>query len=48
MENEYGKIQKKRITCERSFDYPIDMSDDDVLDLFASQIIDAASSLFIS
>jgi hypothetical protein len=38
-------VKKKRINCEISFDYPVDMSDDDVLDLFAEQIIGAASSL---
>jgi hypothetical protein len=38
-------VRKKRITCELGFDYPIDMSDEDVLDMFAGQIIDAASSL---
>jgi hypothetical protein len=38
-------VKKKRITSEISFDYPVDMSDEDVLDLFATQIIDAASCL---
>lgn len=38
-------VKKKRIICERIFDYPVDMSDEDVLDLFAEQIIDAASCL---
>jgi hypothetical protein len=38
-------VQKKRITSEISFDYPVDLSDEYVLDLFATQIIDAASCL---
>ena len=38
-------IKKKRITCDLCFDYPIDMSDEDILDMFAGQIIDAASGL---
>ncbi len=38
-------VEKKRITSEISFDYPVDMSDEDVLDMFAKQLIDAASSL---
>jgi hypothetical protein len=38
-------VKKKRITSEINFDYPVDMSDEDVLDLFAAQITDAASCL---
>lgn len=38
-------VKKKRITCERTFDYPVEMIDEDVLDLFSKQIIDAASCL---
>jgi hypothetical protein len=38
-------VKKKRITSEISFDYPVDMSDEDVLDLFDKQITDAASCL---
>ena len=38
-------VKKKRIACELCFDYPIDMSDEDVLDRFAKQLIDDASSL---
>lgn len=39
-------IVKKKITISAiSFDYPVDMSDEDVLDLFATQITGAASCL---
>jgi hypothetical protein len=38
-------VKKKRISSEMSFDYPVDMSDEDILDLFATQIIGAASCL---
>lgn len=39
------KVLKKRITSEICFDYPVDMSDEQVLDLFNQQIISAASCL---
>jgi hypothetical protein len=38
-------VKKKRIISEISFDYPVDMSDEDVLDLFATQLTDATSCL---
>lgn len=39
------KVEKKRITLEVSFDYPVDMSDEAVLDMFTGQIIDEATCL---
>jgi hypothetical protein len=38
-------VKKKRITSEISFDYPVELSDEDILDSFANQLIDAASSI---
>ncbi len=38
-------IRKKRITFEISFDYPVDMDNEDILDMFAKQIVDAASGI---
>jgi hypothetical protein len=45
MEIDMTVIKKKRITSEISFDYPVDTSDEDVLDKFARQIIYAVSNL---
>lgn len=38
-------VKKKRIDFEFNFDYPMDMSDEDILDLFAKQIIDITPTI---